>query len=183
MEEVDWTKPNVIICNHIGSFDVLALAVSIPVPFYFVAKKELEKIPIFGPAWKRAGHIAVDRNDREAAIRQLQAAATKVHREGGVVVIFPEGTRSRTAEMLPFKKGAFMLAIQGGLPIVPAVVTGSDKVFAPGFPSIRPQDIELFFLPPVLPEGYTHDTADELIAKVRAIMEEALLEHRRPPPA
>ena len=179
VKEVDWNKPNVVICNHIGSFDVLALAVSIPVPFYFVAKKELERIPVFGPAWKRAGHISIDRSDREAAIRQLQTAGSRIRNEGGAVVIFPEGTRSTTSQMRPFKKGAFMLAIEGGLTIIPAVITGSEKVFSAGFPSIRPQDIELFFLPALSPEGFTPETADELMAKVRGIMEEALA--ARPP--
>ena len=81
-----------------------------------VAKKELERIPFFGTAWKAAGHISIDRSDRTSAIQSLRRAGRSIREQRSTVIIFPEGTRSLTGEMLPFKKGAFMLALEADVP-------------------------------------------------------------------
>ncbi len=174
VDKVDWTRPQVLVSNHIGAFDILALAASVPVPYHFVAKKELEKIPIFGPAWKNAGHISIDRENRQKALASLRHAAEIIHRDGGVVIIFPEGTRSRTGDLQPFKKGAFMLALEAQVPIIPAVVVGSDRIMPSGSRRIKPGTIDLYFGEAVEVDGMTPDDVDQLITHVRERMQSML---------
>lgn len=152
--------PQVVAANHISWFDVFALAAVIEEPYHFVAKKELQKIPLFGPALVAAGHIVIDRSNRERAIESLRAAGEKVRRSRGVVVIFPEGTRSRDGRLAPFKKGAFMLAAESRVAIVPTAVTGSYEIMRKGSWRIHPQTIHLHFLEPIPPEEVTEMVED-----------------------
>ncbi|HET6233287.1 MAG TPA: lysophospholipid acyltransferase family protein, partial [Longimicrobiaceae bacterium] len=141
MEHVSGDAPMVVVSNHVSWFDVFAIASVLPGTFHFVAKKELERIPIFGSAWKAAGHISIDRSNRASAIQSLREAGQKIRHERGAVVIFPEGTRSRTGRLQPFKKGAFMLAVEAGVPVVPTVVVGSYDIMRPDTWKIRPNTI------------------------------------------
>jgi 1-acyl-sn-glycerol-3-phosphate acyltransferase len=145
-----------------------------------VAKKELERVPLFGPAWKRAGHISIDRGNREKAIASLRRAAEVIREDGGVVVIFPEGTRSPTGELQPFKKGAFMLAIEAGIPIIPTVVVGSERITPPRAMSVRSGSFDLFYGEPVSSEGYSPETVDRLVEEVRGRMQAMLVAHSVP---
>jgi 1-acyl-sn-glycerol-3-phosphate acyltransferase len=174
MDAIDWSVPNVVVANHISDFDVLALAASIPVPYAFVAKKELERIPFFGTAWKAAGHISIDRSDREKAVQSLRRAGEKMRREKSVVIIFPEGTRSRTGETQPFKKGAFVLAQEARVRIVPVAISGSDRIKRPGSPRIHPGPIHLRFLPPMDPSSFAGQPVDRFMDAVRGAMCRAL---------
>ncbi len=103
LEHLSEERPQIIASNHASWFDVWALAAHIPGRYYFVAKRELATIPIFGQAWKAAGHISIDRGDRQSAIRSLHAAGDRLRADRGSVVIFPEGTRSPDGRLLPFK--------------------------------------------------------------------------------
>ena len=152
--------PQVVAANHISWFDVFALAAVIEEPYHFVAKKELQKIPLFGPALVAAGHIVIDRSNRERAIESLRAAGEKVRHSRGEVVIFPEGTRSRDGRLAPFKKGAFMLAAESRVAIVPTAVTGSYEIMPAGSWRIHPRTIHLHFLEPIPPEQVTALVAD-----------------------
>jgi 1-acyl-sn-glycerol-3-phosphate acyltransferase len=143
--------PQVIASNHISWFDVFALASVIEVPYHFVAKKELLKVPFFGLALEAAGHITIDRSNRERAIDSLRAAGERIRRSPGAVVIFPEGTRSRTGRLMPFKKGAFILAAESGVAIVPTAITGSFDIMRPGSWRVSPRTIHIHFLPPIPP--------------------------------
>jgi 1-acyl-sn-glycerol-3-phosphate acyltransferase len=178
MDRIDWSKPYVLVSNHVSAFDILAIASTMPVRFRFVAKKELERIPIFGPAWKAAGHISIDRGNRQKALESLSRAAEMIHTEGGVVVLFPEGTRSRTTELQPFKKGAFLLAVESGASIIPAIVWGSIDIMASGSKRIRPGEMDLYLGAPVSVDGYGPDQVENLIAVVRGRME-GLIEEAR----
>jgi 1-acyl-sn-glycerol-3-phosphate acyltransferase len=152
--------PQVIAANHISWFDVFALAAVIEEPYHFVAKKELQKIPLFGQALVGAGHIIIDRSDRQRAIESLREAGEKVRHSRGVVVIFPEGTRSRDGSLAPFKKGAFMLAAESRVPLVPTAVTGSYEIMPKGSWRITPRTIHVHFLDPIPAERVTELVAD-----------------------
>jgi len=148
-ENVHADIPQVVASNHISWFDVFALASVIEVPYHFVAKKELLSIPLFGKAMEAAGHITIDRSNRERAIESLRAAGEKIRHSPGAVVIFPEGTRSRNGRLMPFKKGAFMLAAESGVAIVPTAITGSFEIMRKGSWRINPRTIHIHFLPAI----------------------------------
>ena len=165
--------PQIIVSNHVSGYDVFALATALSVPFRFIAKKELERIPFFGRAWKAAGHISVDRSDRRRAVQSLRDAGEKIRREGGAVIIFPEGTRSPSGDLQPFKRGAFLLATEAGLPIVPTVVRGSRGIVG-AWGIVSPRPIDVYFGLPVFPPTREESDCDSLLAQVRGQMEAML---------
>ncbi len=121
----------VYISNHQSHFDIPAIMASIPTPFYFVAKKELKHIPIFGWGMWSIGMIFVDRSNREKARASMKKAG-KEARKGKAILSFPEGTRSKNGQLQAFKKGAFFLAKAGELCVIPISVSGTNKVLPPG---------------------------------------------------
>lgn len=173
LEAVPWDAPQVLVSNHISGYDIFALAAVMPRPFSFVGKKELDSIPFFGMAWKAAGHISIDRSDRQKAIASLKRAGEKLRRERGTVIIFPEGTRSSDGSLLPFKKGAFALALEARVPVVPAVITGSDRIVGPGL-RIRPEAIHIHFGAPIEPPPQLSGGADQMLVAVRERMSATL---------
>jgi 1-acyl-sn-glycerol-3-phosphate acyltransferase len=169
-DEVDWTQPQVLVANHIAAFDILAVAAVIPAPFAFIAKQELGRIPFFGKAMESAGHIFVDRSDRQKSIQSLRRAGEKMRREHSTVIIFPEGTRSQTGALQPFKKGAFMLALEGGVRILPVVISGSDRILHVRSLRITPGTIHLHFGEPVEPGAPGEQGTESLMEAVRGRM-------------
>ena len=165
---IDPGRPQILVANHTSWFDVAALAAHLPGTYRFVAKKELESVPIFGPAWQACGHISIDRGNREKAISSLAVARKKLERERPTVIMFPEGTRSKTGELRPFKKGAFLLAIQTGVEIVPAAIIGSHEVMPKGSWLIRKGTVTVRFGEPIEVAGLTVDDRDALIGRTRS---------------
>jgi 1-acyl-sn-glycerol-3-phosphate acyltransferase len=174
MENLPRDRPVIIASNHQSWFDVFALASVIPQRFRFIAKAELRDIPLFGLAWESSGHISIDRKDRNKAIRALDEAAALVRSDNSAVVIFPEGTRSATGELLPFKKGAFMMALRTGIEIVPAAVLGSRYVQPKGDWRVRPGRIIVRFGPPIDSSKFDEDHREELMLEVRQRIEKML---------
>lgn len=167
-------QPQIFASNHASWYDVFAIAVALPKRFRFVAKAELGLIPIFGQAWKAAGHISVDRKNRAAAVASLDAAGRLIRADRSSVVIFPEGTRSATGELLPFKKGAFMLALHTHVDIVPVAVVGTRHVMPKGGWRVRSGEVIVRFGPAIQTAGYDEQNRDELIRRVRSAIEELL---------
>lgn len=167
LENVDPSTPQVLVGNHQSWYDVFAVSSSVGKTFHFVAKKELERVPIFGAAWKIAGHISIDRSDRGAAIASLDQAGRQLRREGSAVVIFAEGTRSADDGLLPFKKGAFMLALHARVPVVPFALAGSRRVLPKNGWRVRPGPIILRFGQPIPTDSYNPEDRDELMQRVR----------------
>jgi 1-acyl-sn-glycerol-3-phosphate acyltransferase len=174
IENANVDRPHIFISNHQSWYDVFTLAATIPGLYRFVAKKELAKIPLFGRAWLAAGHISIDRSDSQSAIRSLEAAKESMERENASVVIFPEGTRSPTGELLPFKKGAFMLALHTGVEIVPVAISGSREILGKVGWQVRSGEIILRFGEPIPTADYTESQRDELIRRVRAAIQDLL---------
>lgn len=171
LEHLPPGEPAILVANHESWFDVFALVVHLPVDYRFVGKIELTRIPFFGPSWLATGHIAIDRSDRTKAIESLREAGESLRRDGAVVVMFPEGTRSEDGELLPFKKGAFVLALQTGVPIVPAGVSGSRKIMPKGSWRIRPGTIVIRIGPPIPVEGRGEGARDALLEQARVEVE------------
>ena len=166
-------QPDIVVANHSSWFDIPALATSIPKRVRFVAKKELG-FPIFGHAWKAAGHISIDRQDRVSAIESLEKAGAILRSDNSSVIIFPEGTRSPTPEMLPFKKGAFMLALHSGVPIIPTAIIGAHDRLPKGRWRLTSGPIIVRFGEPIPMAGFGPHNRDELVTLVRARIEELM---------
>src|SRR5881397_329981 len=167
--------PYVFMSNHRSQFDVLAVIAALPeYQLRWVAKVELTRVPVFGWALRRSGHIIIDRSDSTQAVRSLRAAELRM-REGISVMIFPEGTRATPRDtLLRFKKGGFMMALDTGVPIVPMVVRDSDKVLPRRAWRVAAGDIEDVVGRPIPVAGVERE---ELIRRVRAF----LLEHLATP--
>ena len=152
----------IVVSNHESWFDVFALLAELPVSTRFVAKKELEKIPLFGRAWTSCGHISVDRSDRKAAIESLNVAGQQIRDRGLTIVMFPEGTRSPDGRLQKFKKGAFVLGIQAGVPVVPVAVTGTRPIMPKGSFRIRKGEVKITVGEPIPVEGLVHADRERL---------------------
>src|SRR3990172_1856958 len=124
-------------------FDILALLGYLPVDAKFVAKKELFLVPVFGAAIKAAGHVRLDRQNIKEAFGAYEVAARRIRDEQLHVLVYPEGTRTRTGEMLPFKKGPFVLAIACAAPVVPVYVHGAFGIQPKGSIRVRPRPLHI----------------------------------------
>ena len=167
---IDHDAPQVLVANHSSWFDVLALAAHTPGRYVFVSKKEVERIPFFGRAVKACGHIFIDRRDRQKALASLGAARDRLEQASPTIIMFPEGTRSATGELQPFKKGAFVLAIQTGADVVPAAIFGSRDVMRKNSFRIRPGTVTVRFGEPIAVAAFTMDRRDELAQRAREAM-------------
>lgn len=161
-------RPLVVVANHQSWFDVFVLGGLLPGRARFVAKEELRRIPLFGAAWETCGHIRVNRGDRAEAVRSLNEAGTRIRDERLNVILFPEGTRSPDGHLLPFKKGAFVLAIQTGVPVLPVGISGSRAVMAKGSFRIQPGEIRVRVGEPIPVEGLTTADRDQLLSRARS---------------
>lgn len=166
-ELVPMHGPVIYMGNHQGNFDILALTRAIPRLFSWVAKEELFRIPLFGAAMKRAGYVPLDRSDGRKALKSMKQAAERIA-SGASVVIFPEGTRTQDGSLLPFKRGAFLLAVKAGVPIVPFTINGSREINPRNRMELRPGTIQVSFAPaievPGVPEAELMERVREAIA-------------------
>jgi len=167
-------RPLIVVANHVSWFDVFVLSGFFPGKSRFVAKEELSRIPLFGAALEPCGHVRVNRGDRAEAVRSLNEASDRIHRERLNVIVFPEGTRSQDGTLLPFKKGAFVLALQTGVPILPVGISGSRKVMAKGSFRVTPGEIVIRVGEPISVDGLTVADRDTLMARARQEIEALL---------
>lgn len=126
-ENIDTETSYVFVANHQGAYDIFAIYGYLGHNFKWMMKKSLEKIPLVGYACRRAGQIFVD-NSSPAAVRKTMEEAEKRLQGGMSVVAFPEGTRSKNGKMRPFKRGAYQLAVEFGLPVVPITIEGAYEI-------------------------------------------------------
>ncbi len=172
-EHVDPAQSYVLVSNHQSQSDVLVLYGWLGIDFKWVMKQELRKVPGIGVACARLGHIFIDRSNHAAAVATLEAARDTIV-DGTSVIFFPEGTRSRNGELLPFKKGAFRMALDLGLPILPLTVTGARDVLPAGTTDLMPGSARLTIHPPIPVEGLTGDHCARLVDEVRSVIASGL---------
>lgn len=151
-EKVPRDTPVIFLSNHQGAFDIPALQGTLPAQFRWVAKKSLFKIPLIGWSMYLSGYIGVERESATASYRSMERAAGKI-RGGTSVLIFPEGTRSDTGELLPMKRGAFVLASKSGVPIVPIAISGTKDILKRGGFAIRPHRVTVSIGDPIATSG------------------------------
>ena len=168
-------QPVIFMSNHESQLDPPYLVAALPLPAVYIGKSELKYVPFIGWAGWAAGVIFINRGDREKAIQSIKDAARQI-RGGKNVVIFPEGTRSRTGELLHFKKGGFALALDAGVPIVPMATVGGFNALPSGGLRIRPGRFTMLVGDPVYPGD--HADRDALAAEVRLRIEALVAQAR-----
>ena len=157
--------------NHESNVDPPVLFQALHKRLHILFKAELKKLPILGIVMQAGGFVAVERDRREASMASIEVAAQSI-RQGNSFLIFPEGTRSRTEALLPFKKGGFIMAIKAQAPIVPVAVSGGREAMRKGSWIVRPVMVDVRIGEPVETAGLTLDNRDELIDTVRARIED-----------
>ena len=165
-------QPAIFMSNHVSNLDPPIMLPFLPFRTAFFIKRSLLKIPVVGYGMRLAGFIPVDRDGRLEAARESVQAANKVLGSGVNISTFPEGTRSRTGKLLPFKKGPFYLAMESKAPIIPISIWGSEHMMTKGSLRIKPGTAHLTFHPPLYPQQFA--TREQLAAAVRAAITSAL---------
>lgn len=172
-EFIDEKQPYIVMANHQSHYDVLALIGYLSLPLKWVMKMELRKIPVFGIACEKIGHIYIDRGNSEKARKSLDAASEKI-RTGSSVIFFPEGTRSLDGKFQSLKKGGFILALEVKVPILPITVVGGGKILPKRSLRILPGNMKIIIHEPIPTNEYTYETKEKLIEQVRRVIEKDL---------
>jgi 1-acyl-sn-glycerol-3-phosphate acyltransferase len=167
LDRFDDGQPYLLMCNHESHLDPPAIIRASRRPVVFLTKEELRWIPVFGWSLVQMGHIFIDRKHSERARGSIEAAAERV-RDGRCVLVFPEGTRSQGEELLPFKKGGFVLAVKSGVPIIPLAIAGTRAIFPSQSRLIRGHGpVALVAGDPIPTAHHTLDTKEQLMDEVR----------------
>ncbi len=152
-DAVDWSRPYMLVSNHQSVIDICALFRAVPVPLRFLLSRETMQWPFVGWYAKGMGMPFIDRDSPRTAPAALRAAAQLV-KDGAQLCLFPEGTRSRTGEVAPFKAAAFQAAIDAGVEVLPVALEGTGAVLPPeGFFAVRPGTIRVRFGRPIATTG------------------------------
>jgi 1-acyl-sn-glycerol-3-phosphate acyltransferase len=165
---------HVFVANHLGMFDVFALAASLPW-IKIVAKAELFRIPLFGRAIRAAGMIPIERASAKASFGAYSVATQAIQR-GASVAVYPEGTRGTAYALRPFKRGPFVLAIQAQAPVVPVAIHGALDISRKGEFGVRPGTIHLHYLPAIPTTGLTFADRGEVARRAYEAMAHCLRE-------
>jgi len=168
-------QPQILIGNHTSNFDIFAVILALKGVYYrFLVKREALFLPFFGWALWAGGFPFLDRQHGHRAIRTMSHVAKRIQKSGMSIVGFPEGTRNTTPDLLPFKKGSFVVAIELGAPVIPFVIRGAKAVQGRHAFRINPGTIKIVFYPPIPTQGLAYTDRDALIAQVREVIEKGL---------
>lgn len=167
LENITQGESYIFISNHASLLDIPTVCLGLPFQLRFLAKKELFKIPLFGPALLSAGHIKIDRGNLESAVKSLKEAAIVLKKRGYSALVFAEGTRSLNGEVGRFKKGGVILALSMGIPIVPVSISGSASLAAKGVYMVKSGKIKMTIGKPISTEGKDISTRHQLVSVVR----------------
>ena len=165
-EHLPRDRAAVYCANHQSNVDPPLLFTALHPRMHVLYKAELDRMPILARAFRMGGFIPVNRNNKEDAMRSIDAGVASI-REGHSFLIFPEGTRSKTEELLPFKKGGFIMAIKAQAPIVPVAIRGGREAMRRGSRIVRPVTVNIRVGEPIETAGMTLEDRDRLIEAVR----------------
>jgi len=158
-----------VIANHQSAFDIFVLYGFLGIDFKWIMKQELRKLPGIGIGCEKVGHIFIDRTDHESAMKSLSAAREKIV-NGTSVIFFPEGTRSPDGIIRDFKKGAFKMALDLDMPILPVTIIGTKEILPNKTMDLFPGKALMRIHEPISVKGYSDENINELIEKARKIM-------------
>ena len=162
-------KSYVVVANHQSMADIPALHGFIGLKIKWVMKQELRNIPVFGAACEQLGCIFVDRSNHDAAVRSIESAKEKLSKKSSVL-FFAEGTRSRDGRLQPFKAGAFGMAMDLAVPILPITVRGTRDILPPGTMDLVPGTAEIIIHPPIHPAAFSPDTLQDLSRETKRVV-------------
>jgi 1-acyl-sn-glycerol-3-phosphate acyltransferase len=171
--------PCVLTANHVSNVDGPLFVASVPRRTGIMIKEEVFRIPILGTSMRRAQFIPVNRADREAATTSMEAGG-RVLKSGVPLAVFPEGTRSIDGRLRRFKTGAFAMAIEAGVPVVPVSISGTRSVMEKGEWIVRPGDVTIRFGTPVDASKYPRNRRWELAALVESRVAAGLPPNQQP---
>lgn len=176
-EHIDPKKSYVFVSNHQGAFDIFLIFGFLRVPIKWVMKAGIAKIPFVGAACRAAGFIFVDNSTSKAAARSV-LDAERCLKNGASVIVFPEGSRTYDGKMIRFKKGAFQMAVDQHLPIVPITLNGPFDVLPIGSLNIRRHRMEMIIHEPIPTDGMdaSHKGLQAIADKTQAIIATSLWE-------
>jgi 1-acyl-sn-glycerol-3-phosphate acyltransferase len=166
-------EPAIYAANHASQLDIPIICTRVNRPMFFIGKIELKKIPILSQYMKIVGMIFVDRKNRERAMASMRTAIQDIQ-GGKSIAAFPEGTRTKTGELLPFKKGVFTIAKEGRIPIVPIAVIGSAKALASGSFFLRPATVEIKILPALKGDDFFNLSIEEMASQTRNLIQQEI---------
>ena len=170
---IDKKQSYVIVSNHLSHYDIFVLYGWLGIDFKWVMKKELRNLPALGAACEKLGHVYIDRSNRETAIASLEEAKKKVV-NGTSILFFPEGTRSTSGKMGEFKKGAFVMALDLGIPILPVTILHTDKILPSRTMDLFPGRASMVVHEPIDVAGYGTERLGELMAATREVIQAGL---------
>jgi len=170
VENVPTDRPVIFVANHCSHLDIGVLCRVAPINLHFIGKKELVWIPIVGWYMFIAGHIMIDRSNKRKALESLKKAAIKI-KNGKSVAMYPEGTRSKTGEMGEFKKGAFHLAIDADVSIIPVHIKGTYRVWPSKVNRIAPGPVTVRIGKPIDSSIYTRKTVNSFVKEAKTVIE------------
>ncbi|RFF31920.1 lysophospholipid acyltransferase family protein [Wenzhouxiangella sediminis] len=173
LEHIDAEQSYVVVANHQSQFDIPVIYGWIGLDLRWVAKAELSRIPFVAAGCRAIGHIFIDRADPDQARKAINRAVGRL-KAGTGLMFFAEGTRSRTGELLPFKKGAFRVAIDQQLPILPVTVVDTREILPARSLRIRPGRVRMIVHAPMETAGLSHKSSGELRRRCHSIVAGAL---------
>ncbi len=170
--------PVLFVSNHEGNFDIPVLLSTIPKPFGFISKKEVNKFPVLPVYMEEMNCVFLDRSDRRSALKSIGDTIEKL-KNGHSILIFPEGTRSKGGELGEFKAGFVRIAKDSGVPIVPIAISGTAGIMEKNNNKVKPGHVVVQVLEPISSDSVLQGNSKTMGADVRAIIERALATYEK----
>ena len=178
LEKLEKTGQYIFMSNHSSALDIILGVALLPYNLVFLAKKELFIIPLFGWAMAAAGMIRIDRGNPEKAKSSVNKASQTLSESPFSTLMYPEGTRSKTGELLPFKKGGFIMAIQADLPVVPLTIIGAGNILPKGAFRMQPGRVKIIAADPLHTKELSSADKNQLLNSCRNIIQTQLHLHK-----